>query len=214
MRKTTILSDNWRFQIDRKNLGEDEGWFNNSFNRDNWARVMVPQAWDYYETALWGYEGIGWYSATINPEDFDSEKRMILGFGRVMFHSKVWVNENFVGKNIGGYLPFSFDVTHFLEPRKKNTVVVRVDNTPRLEWLPGGKQIEWIQYGSLLEKAIDELTDRIGIRTISTEGSSILLNGKPLKIKGVNRYDEYGRMGPTVPEDTLRSELELIKNIC
>ncbi len=316
VRKTVVLSDNWRFQIDIRNIGEEDGWFKDGFDRGCWGEVTVPQAWDCYETALWGYEGTGWYATTIDPEDFDPGNRTAIEFGRVMFYSKVWINGTCVGENIGGYLPFSFEVTKFLKPAQKNSLVVRVDNKPRIEWLPGGKQIEWIQYGGILEpvkligtsqmyiddftvttdlvngkarlscvasvinetgaasekeleielargnevirknarvqcgagdsttvrvdvgidrpelwspetpvlytatarlrkggSVIDEVSDRIGIRTISTEGTSILLNGKPITIKGVNRYDEYGRMGPTVPEETLRAELELMKQV-
>lgn len=66
IRKTRILSNNWRFQLDIRNIGENEGWFKDDFERINWAKVTVPQAWDCYETVLWGYEGIGWYSKIIN----------------------------------------------------------------------------------------------------------------------------------------------------
>jgi beta-galactosidase/beta-glucuronidase len=315
VRKTLILSNNWRFQIDIRNTGEDEGWFRDEFDRSGWAEVTVPQAWDCYETALWGYEGIGWYSVEINSDDFNPGNRTEIIFDRVMFYSKVWLNGEYIGENIGGYLPFSFDVTNYLKPGRKNTLVVKADNKPRIEWLPAGKQIEWIQYGGILqpvklintspvfiddfivrtdlinegarlncmvtiineseaasemevdieiikvesiakksarlkcsqgdstkaiidieidhpelwspetpvlytvkaslrknEVVIDDITDRIGIREVGIEGTSILLNGKPIKIKGVNRYDEYGRIGPTVPEKTLRAELELMKS--
>lgn len=66
IRKIQVLSDNRRFQLDIRDIGENEGWYKNDFNRNNWAKVTVPQAWDCYETALWGYEGTGWYTTTIN----------------------------------------------------------------------------------------------------------------------------------------------------
>ena len=45
------------------------------------------------------------------------------------------------------------------------------------------------------EVVIDNISDRIGIRKLSIEGNSILLNGNPVTIQGVNRYDEYGNLG-------------------
>ncbi|PKQ69568.1 beta-glucuronidase [Labilibaculum manganireducens] len=36
----------------------------------------------------------------------------------------------------------------------------------------------------------DELTDRIGFRTVETEGKEILLNGKPVFLRGVSIHDE------------------------
>jgi len=316
VRGMQVLSDNWKFQLDIRDIGENEGWFRDEFDRNDWANVTVPRAWDCYETALWGYEGIGWYTTTINPDDFSPANRTEIIFNRVMYYSKVWVNGEYIGENIGGYLPFNFDITNYLKPDKENKLVVRVDNKPRIEWLPAGKQIEWIQYGGILQPVmlvgtshtyiddftvrtdlvngaarvkcisaivnesddtsemeleidiasgnditkgsaklqckpddsteirvdlmvenpklwspdtpvlytataklkkngivIDEVTDRIGIREVSIEGTSILLNGEPITIKGVNRYDEYGRSGPNVSEDTLRAELALMKSV-
>jgi beta-glucuronidase len=45
------------------------------------------------------------------------------------------------------------------------------------------------------------------------EGTSILLNGKPITIKGTHRYDAYDRLGPNPPEDLLRKELALMKSV-
>ena len=315
-RKTVTLYDNWRFQLDIRDIGENEGWFKDTFDRNTWAKVTVPQAWDCYETALWGYEGIVWYTTTIDPNDFSAGKRTEIIFNRVMYYSKVWLNGEYIGENIGGYLPFSFDITRYLKPGQENKLVVKVDNKPRIEWLPAAKQIEWIQYGGIIQTVnlvgtsdtyiddftvrtepekggakincivtvvnesntasemeldieiargaditkksaklqcnpndstkfsvnilmdhaelwspdkpvlytatarlkkndavIDDITERIGIRKVSIDGNSILLNGKPIIIKGVNRYDEYGNFGINVPEDILRKELALMKSV-
>ena len=316
VRKRKILSDNWKFQVDINNIGEEEHWFNLEHAKCDWAKVLVPQAWDCYEEALWEYEGIGWYMTTIDPGDFISDKRTEIIFNRVMYYSKVWLNGEYLGENIGGYLPFNFKISHILKAGASNTLVVRVDNKPRIEWLPAAQQIEWIQYGGILDKVelagsahiyiedlsitttlanggaliscavnivnetaaaskmdlhieivrgisvtrksvafetpadansklkidihlenaalwstdtpalyaavaiiktdgqvIDDVAERFGIREIRAEGTNILLNGKKLHLKGVNRYDEYGKLGPNVPEKLLREELALMKSV-
>ena len=315
-RQRNVLSENWKFQVDIKDIGEREHWFMKDFNACDWGKVQVPSPWDCYETALWEYEGIGWYMTTISPDDFTNNKRNSILFHRVMYYSKVWLNGEFIGENIGGYLPFDFNITNHLKRGVVNTLVLRVDNKPRPEWLPGAKQIEWIQYGGILDKVelintaytyiedlairttlkkggaliscmvnvanesddateikldiaitkkeviinktvdiriksnksttvnidltldnpdgwspdspflyiatatlrkndeiIDDLTDRFGIRELRVEGTSIMLNDKPVNIKGVNRYDDYGRYGPVVPEKLLREELALMKSV-
>jgi beta-glucuronidase len=58
---------------------------------------------------------------------------------------------------------------------------------------------------------LDEVSDRFGIRTVEVRGNQILLNGVPLRIQGVNRYDEYDGYGPTVPAEIVRQELLRIK---
>ena len=58
---------------------------------------------------------------------------------------------------------------------------------------------------------IDRLVSEFGVRTIAARGRQLLLNGRALKIKGVNRYDEYGRFGPNPPLALVEDELRLMK---
>ncbi|MBO5089811.1 MAG: glycoside hydrolase family 2 [Clostridia bacterium] len=67
-----------------------------------------------------------------------TEKSIILNFGAVDQECKVYVNDNFVGENVGGYLPFSFDITEFI---KQGENVFRVKVIDRLDTeLAYGKQ--------------------------------------------------------------------------
>src|SRR5262249_19928398 len=56
------------------------------------------------------------------------------------------------------------------------------------------------------------VTSRFGVRKVETRGREILLNGQPLRAKGVNRYDEYGRYGPNPPRKLLIEDLRRMKN--
>jgi beta-galactosidase/beta-glucuronidase len=60
-------------------------------------------------------------------------------------------------------------------------------------------------------REIDAVDERFGVRSIETKGRQILLNGRPLRIRGVNRYDEFPGRGPVVDEATLRADLEAVK---
>jgi len=307
-----ILNRGWRFQIDAFDIGEKEIWYADDFCRSDWAEVEVPKAWDCLNEALWGYEGIGWYCTTIEDENVIPAMIHRLVFGRVNYYSKVWLNSELVGENIGGYLPFEVDVTANLKPDTANQLVLRVDNRPRVEWLPAASNIEWVQYGGILQPVnlvatdplylsdltiralpdgdgakvnckveivnhrqdqakvkfcvnvegldatsetsiavppgasvlreiefkmphaslwspdspvlykltaslksedsiIDSFTDRFGVRTIAVDGNKILLNGRELKVRGVNRYDIYGKLGPTPPRELIIEDLCKIK---
>lgn len=64
----------------------------------------------------------------IYTKSFNFEKNgntVLLHFGAVDQECKVFVNNNFIGENIGGYLPFSFDITDYLKDGE-NTLGVEV----------------------------------------------------------------------------------------
>ncbi len=58
---------------------------------------------------------------------------------------------------------------------------------------------------------IDAVADRFGVRSIEAKGRRILLNGQPLRIRGVNRYDEFPGRGPVADEAAIRADLEAVK---
>jgi beta-glucuronidase len=310
-REVREIASGWQFQVDVHDLGERERWYDTSFDRSGWREAKVPKAWDLFDEAMWGHEGIGWYTTTLDGSWSRPGTVQNLTFGRVMYHAKVWLNGELLGDHIDGYLPFGFDVTGKLKD-SANQLVLRVDNRPRIEWPPAAKQIEWVQYGGILQpvrieskppislsdlviravpsghgasvlctvaintredanlvvlrlrvlgheqsartvsfplragttarqelsvtldraaawspespslhtlvasleragKVIDRLESSFGVRTIAARGRQLLLNGKPLKIQGVNRYDEFGRFGPNPPAKLVEDELRLMK---
>lgn len=89
-----------------------------------------------------------WYRRTFTDprvsktkqEDKQSSDRIILHFGAVDHDCECWMNGNLVGKHTGGYLPFSFDITQFVNPGQNELVVSAWDPTDtRLQ--QRGKQV-------------------------------------------------------------------------
>ena len=81
------------------------------------------------------------------PDDFvtalknqNQKNRVILHFGAVDQKATVYVNDIFVGSHLGGYLPFSFDITDYLEnySEKQKITLVAEDNLNH--FFPYGKQ--------------------------------------------------------------------------
>src|SRR5512136_1908308 len=104
--ETVMISSGWQFQMDVRDIGAGEGWYANGFDRSAWAKASVPKAWDLFDEALWGYEGIGWYATTIDGALARKDKVQRLKFGRVNYHTNVWLNGEPLGENVNGYLPF------------------------------------------------------------------------------------------------------------
>ena len=57
----------------------------------------------------------------------EGEGRMLLHFGAVDQHARVWLNGQLLGEHSGGYDGFSFDVTEFLQPENELLVQTRDD---------------------------------------------------------------------------------------
>ena len=58
---------------------------------------------------------------------------------------------------------------------------------------------------------VDAVGDRFGVRSIAAAGREIRLNGRALRVRGVNRYDEFPVHGPVVDEATIRADLLAVK---
>jgi beta-galactosidase len=58
---------------------------------------------------------------------------------------------------------------------------------------------------------VEEVSLRIGFRTVEVAGRELLLNGRPVLIRGVNRHDFHPETGRVLSEDDLRADLELMK---
>jgi len=58
---------------------------------------------------------------------------------------------------------------------------------------------------------LDGLVERFGVRSIEARGRELRLNGRPLRIRGVNRYDEFPGHGPVVDAAAIRADLQAVK---
>ena len=80
-----------------------------------------------------------WYRKKITlPEEFKG-KRTLLHFGAVDWECKVYVNKKHVGGHIGGYCPFTIDITDALTDGENELVVWVYDPTDEA-WQNRGKQ--------------------------------------------------------------------------
>ena len=56
------------------------------------------------------------------------------------------------------------------------------------------------------------LHQNVGIREIHIESSVVKLNGRPIKIRGVNRHDSNAKTGYTISREQLEEDLKLMKS--
>ncbi len=246
------------------------------YNFDTSPTLHVPGDWNAQDEKLLYYEGTLWYKTGFHYQKREGQ-RVFLHFGAANYEADVYLNGEKVGKHLGGFDPFSFDVSKQLKTGH-NFLIVRVDNKRQQERVPN-LTTDWWNYGGitrevrlvsvpqtfiadhfvrlspkdekevlvdidLLGEAIagqnisihipeaglsaegktnesgkitlrmpakklkrwypkrpklyevtlicagDTITDRVGFRTIKTNGADILLNGKSIFLRGISLHEE------------------------
>ena len=66
---------------------------------------------------------------------------------------------------------------------------------------------------SLDGKQADDLIDRVGFRTVSVEGTKLLLNGRPVYLKGFNRHEDYAVDGCAVSLQHMVQDMDLMQGM-
>lgn len=68
-------------------------------------------------------------------------------------------------------------------------------------------------YTVSIRTATDDLYDRVGFRKVEVSNGSILLNGKPIEIRGINRHEDYPGFGFAFPPSRMKYDLDLILDL-
>lgn len=247
------------------------------YDFDTSPSLKVPGDWSTQRPELYYYEGSVWYRRTFDSAAMTDGKPAFIRFGAVNYRADVYLNGKKLGTHVGGFTPFTFEVTKELK-QGANSLLLKVDNkrtkdgVPTLNtdwWNYGGITREvklvtvpahfiadhrlaldsaetraisgWVQIagageGETVQLALPELgqnltakTDAsgraafrftpakldlwspespklyqvnithgddtvgesIGFRTVSTQGKQILLNGKPVFLRGICIHEEF-----------------------
>ena len=251
------------------------------YNFDTSPTLKVPGDWNSQNDKLFYYEGSVWYRKKFDVKRPEAGRRLFVYFGAANYEADVYLNGVKLGKHIGGYTPFAYEVTSMVR-ETGNSLVVRVNNVRHPEGVPT-TNTDWWNYGGITrdvmlveepatfisnflvrlkpgttntiearvqldgtargsavtvkfpslnlsaEMAVDEngvahgeieasnlvlwtpehptlynveiftsaesVKDRVGFRTITTSGRKVLLNGKPVFLRGICIHEENPRRG-------------------
>lgn len=163
-RNHTLLNGRWQVIVDPFDAGyydyrlneSADGFFKNAKPRHKADHVeydftdaetlMVPGDWNTQSDRLFFYEGSVWYK-----RDFSYAKkagcRTYLYFAAANYEADVYLNGQKLGKHIGGYTPFHYDITDRVA-EGDNFVVVRVNAARHPEGVPTVNS-DWWNYGGI-----------------------------------------------------------------
>lgn len=157
------LSGDWRFSIDRDQVGEKQGWFASDYDDSSWKTVNVPHTWNVMPEYL-DYEGLGWYRRTFTIPVGSEKAHLRLHFEAVFYLARVWFNGQYLGQHEGGYAAFEFDVSDLAKPGETNVIAVQVDNLRSTNRIPAEINptwsFDWYNYGGITRDVSLEITSQ------------------------------------------------------
>lgn len=68
-------------------------------------------------------------------------------------------------------------------------------------------------YEILCTTDTDDLIDRTGFRKVEVVGQKVLLNGKSVELRGVNRHEEHPDWGMAFPEGLMKRDLDIVADM-
>ncbi len=238
--------------------------------------MNVPGDWNTQDKKLFYYEGSVWYRTRFDVKKSAAGNRLFVYFAAVNYEADVYLNGKKLGRHVGGFTPFAFEITGIVK-EKGNSLVLRVNNVRHVDGVPT-VNTDWWNYGGITRDVLlvetpdtflsnysvrlrpgttdqiealvqldgprkdravrvslpqlnlaaedradaigvahlefpsaklslwspgkpvlydveiqcgkDKLADRIGFRTIAVNDDKILLNGKPVFLRGVSIHEE------------------------
>jgi beta-glucuronidase len=135
VRNVLDTSGVWEFQLDPREEGEAQRWFD---GLPMPRPIAVPCSWnDLYDDAR-DYLGLAWYRHEVYVPGGWRGQRVFLRIGSANYAARVWLNGTLVAAHLGGHLPFAADVTGRLAWDRKNVIAIAVENRQLPERVPPG----------------------------------------------------------------------------
>jgi beta-galactosidase/beta-glucuronidase len=179
------LNGHWDFALDPGQSGEESGLVDGQgFD----GKILVPFA---PESPLSGVGHLDfmpavWYKRTLRLPESWRGRRVLVHFEACDYRTTVWLNGKRVGEHLGGYTPFTFDLTDFLA-NVENLLVVRATDDVRTGLQPSGKQsTRFHSYGCMyrrttgiwqavwLEPVADSRVERYSVVTDPEKGEAMV----------------------------------------
>jgi len=148
------LNQGWKFH-----LGNPEAKnFKKDLDDSEWETVNVPHTLKLTSLALDGlndektqlvfHRKVGWYRKNIKVSN--SDKKVFLEFEGAHQVTNLWINGKHVGEHaVGGYTPFHFDITDYVNKGEENQVTLLVDNRRNEIIPPDPGPFDYVKFSGL-----------------------------------------------------------------
>lgn len=193
--ETYDFNQGWRFGGIYRSGAQDPSYRDAGFARVNLPHTVVPLSWGDWNPSRW--EQLWIYRKRFSIEAH-MDSRVILDFDGVMTNATVYLNGVELAQHVGGFLPFSVELTELLVPGENDLGVVvdgRLLDVPPLGNLKGASAIDFLMpagiyrdvrlrvlpatyIADVFAKPVDVLTPRPGLEMDITVESPVTVKDR------------------------------------
>ncbi len=172
MRAQLDLNGTWRFALDLLGHGEALGYTASDFDDSAWFDAPVPGVFSHALPQLEMAATRGWYRRTFAIPSAWTGRRIVLGFGAVNYHCRVFVNGILAGEHRHGFIPFEFDISPHVKAGADNCLAVLVDNIVRFDGDLPAHELGWRGYAGILRDVSLAATGWTWLEDVRLEGAA------------------------------------------
>jgi beta-galactosidase len=147
-----------------------------AFQDAQWSVVSLPHAVEIMPAEASGcrtYQGPVWYRKHFKVDESFRDRLIHVYFEAAMGRTDVYLNGKFVMQHMGGYLPFSIELSALgVKPGDDCLLALKVDNSDDKSYPPGKQQnkLDFVYHGGIYRDAWLISTDRIHLSDANAAG--------------------------------------------
>jgi hypothetical protein len=150
----------WKYFEGDANAADTAG-----FDDSGWGSVDLPHSTKFVTPEdSSAYLGVSWYRKHFAVDGAYRGRKVSIEFEAAMQSADVWVNGAKKLRHVGGYTPFTIDVSgDLVYGGADNLVAVRIDSRADPDWAPGQPVVDFQYYGGLYRDVRMIVTDKLHV---------------------------------------------------
>src|SRR5262249_50718481 len=141
------INRNWRYSRSPSQAAHARDFDDEAFERITLPHANTRLPWHGFDEKSYAFVSL--YRRRFKLSASLRGRHVFVDFEGVMTASTVWINGVRLGEYKGGYTPFSFDLTPYIDWDGENILVVDVDSTERADIPPFGDRIDYLTFGGI-----------------------------------------------------------------
>jgi beta-galactosidase len=203
------LNRKWRYSQKPVEGGHDKGFDDSGFTAVVIPHTNIRLPWHGFDEQK--YEFVSLYRRRFKLPAEAKGKHVFIDFEGVMTASTVWINGTRVGEYKGGYTPFSFELTPYLDFDGENVLAVDVDSSERPDIPPFGYEIDYLTFGGIYREVSLRIVPSTFIENIFVRPKDVLTSSPRVDVDCFIQHLESSKEVLTVEVELLEGDRTVAK---